>query len=67
MTRPAPSAALKVAHGDLVAAHRVEDAAREAFSRDASDEHLRAFIAAVTARRLAEEIFECAAGRRAIR
>ena len=60
-----PSPAIAAAHEDLVAAHRVEDAAREAFSRDASDEHLQAFIAAVTARRLAEETFECAAGRRA--
>jgi len=62
-----PSPAIAAALGDLVAAHRVEDAARAAFSRDASDEHLQAFIAAVTARRLAEEIFECAAGRRASR
>lgn len=55
MTRPAPSAALKVAHEALVAARRAEDAARSTFSRDA----------AVTARRLAEETFERAAGRRA--
>jgi len=63
----APKAALKVAHEALVSAIRVEDAARAAFSRDASDEHLKAFIAAVTARRLAEETFERAAGRRASR
>ena len=62
-----PSPAIAAALGDLVAAHRVEDAARAAFSRDASDEHLKTFIAAVTARRLAEETFERAAGRRASR